>query len=299
MGWLWGEQERLLTSLEEGLIRKVFTTAVLPKLSRLRIRDGLSPNDTPFTTPRTQWARDTNTPFGHEVEGEYLIMVGPKLFDGDVSQDDPSTLVHEMTHVWQYKHGTLSEWHAATAHVHYWLRDKVGLGPYDKLYEYQIGESWDDMGFEGQAQLVQDWYQDDKMSETSDRWIYFKNVVLMDNPRARPLSLGELRTWEMPVDGLDQPSQHWSREEVPFNDDYLRRVLEQPIGPNDVAKQAARVKTLEDYFRQLRRLKLTDAVALAARLKTPAPRDQLAQAFHYRLSTATTSRLLNILLGLA
>jgi hypothetical protein len=62
---------------------------------------------------------------------------------------------------------------------------------------------------------------------------------------------------------------------------------------------AARVKNLDEYFRQLRRLRLQEAVALAGRLHPGKPGDRLARAFHYRLSTRTRERLINILQGLA
>ncbi len=274
---------------------------MLPPLSRIRIRDGLSwPKGTAFTTPRTQWARDTGHPFGHETEGAYLIMVGPRLFDGDVALMDPATLVHEMTHVWQYKHGTLTEGHALVAHVHYSASDRLGTRRYEDLYAYEIGESWNDMGFEGQAQLVEEWYTSDKMSEKSDRWVYVKNVLFLEDRSARSLTLGELRLRDPdlpaePFEGVRQVSF----EEFPFSDDYLLRVLEQAIRPDDVPRLAARVKTLEHYFRQFRRLRLRDADALAARLDARKPGDRLAQAFHYHLSTPTRDGLIKVLRGLA
>ena len=62
----------------------------------------------------------------------------------------------------------------------------------DNLYQYEIGQSWDDMGFEGQAQLVQEWFTLDAMSETSDRWVYVKHVLMTGDVAARSLTLGEI-----------------------------------------------------------------------------------------------------------
>ena len=279
---LFGENDRLLTSLEEGLIRRVYRTAKLPPLSRIRIRDGLSTIDTPFTTP------------GPGGSGLFLIMAGPRLYEGDLATDDPSTLVHEMTHVWQYDHGTLSELHAATAHVHYYLRNKT-----DRLYEYKLGDSWNDFGFEGQAQLVEDWYSIEKMDETTDRYVYVKNVLFYNDPDARSKELWEMRQiGDIPAtEKTPTPDRQVARETVPFSDGYLLSVLEKPYQASDMAGLAARVKVLEGYFREMRRVKSNEAVILAGRLKTK-PGDKLAQAFQYRLSTPTQFHLLHILQGL-
>jgi hypothetical protein len=48
------------------------------------------------------------------------------------------------------------------------------------------------MGFEGQAQLVQEWFTLDAMSETSDRWVYVKHVLMTGDVAARSLTLGEI-----------------------------------------------------------------------------------------------------------
>lgn len=225
-------------------------------------------------------------------EGEYLIMVGPDLFEGDLAVDEPATLVHEMTHVWQYKHGTLTEFHAASAHVHYYVRGRT-----DQLYKYTLGDSWDDFGFEGQAQLVEDWYSLDEMSETSDRFVYVKKILLSGDWRAGNLTLDKLR--DPPLPGEPQvDDRRVSFEDVPFSDSYLLGTLEQHFQPNDILGLAARVKKLEGYCRQLRRLRLSDALTLSARLEAR-PGDRVAQAFQYNLSTATRNDLIKILRGLA
>lgn len=293
MGFIFGDDERLLTPQEAGLIKRVFRTAQLPNLGRIRIRDGLSPTGTPFTAPRAKVVLVKGFP--HETEGEYLIMVGRTLFEGDVATMEPDTLVHEVTHVWQYKHGTMWEYGAALKHI-----GAAMLRRTNKLYQYDIGESWNDMGFEGQAQLVQEWYTLDGMSETSDRWVYVKHVLMMTDVGARSRTLGQLR--------LDNPEgaaedvvlvRQMSFDDLPFSESYLQKLLDQVIPPSDVKGLAARVKSLDGYFRQLRRLRLQEAVALAGRLQASKSGDKLAHAFHYRLKTATRERLIKVLQGLA
>ena len=48
------------------------------------------------------------------------------------------------------------------------------------------------MGFEGQAQLVKESFTLDAMSETSDRWVYVKHVLMTGDVAARSLTLGEI-----------------------------------------------------------------------------------------------------------
>jgi hypothetical protein len=93
-------------------------------MGHIRIRDGLTTTGTPFTTPRSKLVVISGYPL--KSVGEYLIMVGPRLFEGDVATMEPSTLVHEMTHVWQYKNGTLTQFRGFKAHAHYFIRGKLG-----------------------------------------------------------------------------------------------------------------------------------------------------------------------------
>ena len=90
-----------------------------------------------------------------------------------------------------------------------------------------------------------------------------------------------------------------SYEDYPFREGYLQELLDKVIPTSDVKGLAARVKNLDEYFRQLRRLRLQEAVALADRLQASKPGDRLARAFHYRLSTTIRERLIKILQGLA
>jgi outer membrane protein OmpA-like peptidoglycan-associated protein len=184
MGLLpYGDDDRLLTGGEERLIRLVYKSTLLPPFSRMRIRNGLSPTDTAITFP-------------NNYDDTYNISVGQKLFDSDLTINswDRETLVHETVHVWQYFHGLLSRGHGIMAHLHRGIASKLGYPGDDQLYEYDIlTDSWDDMGFEGQAQLVEEWYRDGTKDEDGDKRFCFIQKVLYDNnAAARKLNIIEL-----------------------------------------------------------------------------------------------------------
>lgn len=297
---LFGENERLLTSGEEGLIRKVFKSAALPPLSAFRIRDGLSPTGTPFT------------------DSDYSIMVGPHLFAGDLSKDDPDTLVHETVHVWQYKQGTLTRAKALKAHVgaavlkytppirlvpgrpprFIYVPPPRNWDPVANLYKYTIGNSWNSFGFEGQAQLVEEWFSHSgqNMSLSADHYVYVKKVLYSGDPIARELTLAELKG--APPDKPEELDINVPDRQVAFEEDHFyafSRYIEKKFRANDVAGLAARVKKLEDYCRKLRATRPADALRLAGRLQQPG--DPVGRSFHYYLSRPTRELLLKILTG--
>lgn len=179
MAWIWGNRDRPLTSHEERLIKTVFHAADLPPFESVRIRDGLTTTGVPFTTSGTT----TKVLFG-PLSGrpeQYLIMVGPQLFAGDLAAIAPATLVHEMVHVWQYKHRKLSELRGLMTHALYYLSGKFTGRGQQHLYTYDLAQPWDRIGFEGQAQLVEDWYRFDHMNESSERWEYVKHTLFNGN----------------------------------------------------------------------------------------------------------------------
>ena len=192
MGWIWGNDERTLTAAERTLINSVFRNAALPPLSEVRVRNGLATTGTPFTTLGSSRLK-LITGLPSRSEGKYQLMLGPTLFASDLSESSPSILVHEMTHVWQYEHETLTELSGLARHAFYYVSGLLGGRNQTHLYDYRLGESWNEMGFEGQAQLVEDWYRFDQMSEECERWLYVKNVLILGNVAARDLQLDSLR----------------------------------------------------------------------------------------------------------
>jgi len=285
-------KERPLTAAEQDLIRRVFKSATLPALSSIQITNELSPIRTPFTIK--------------SLGGGYYIHVGEYLYEYLMSGNNTATLVHEMTHVWQYHVGSLTSLHALSAHLHYGIRGRT-----DDLYVYDIHkDSWNDMGFEGQAQLVEDWFSPvdyehkdgDSMSETSDRFVFVKKILYGGDVVARELTLDELR---IPLDQpapseIQLPDRHVAPDDAPplMSESALLDILKRRYYPNDIKGLAARVSTLEDYFGWLRRQRPSDAQAVTVRLQVRHPGDQLSEAFYDNLSRPTIKQLLNVLQGL-
>ncbi len=187
-----GANQRMLLATEMQLVKLVFQTANLPRLDQILIGDGLSATGTAWTS------------------SDYMISVGPHYFFTDLSRSQPDTLVHEMTHIWQYFNGTLTMAHAFKAQAWASIKDKylsIGWGHndvadhfYDKLYSYDAEEgTWDSMGFEGQAQMVEDWYSMG-MKPEGIRFVFVKNVLWYGDISARTLTKTEmvLRSPDLP-----------------------------------------------------------------------------------------------------
>jgi len=181
----YGDDDRLLTGKEQRLITDVYKHTRLPRFSKIRIRNGLSPNGTAITFP-------------NYYDGTYNISVGQSLFDNNLTdfQGDRETLVHETTHVWQYYHHLLTRAHGIIAHARRAAAGRLSKGYRDEsyLYEYDIlTDSWNDMGFEGQAQLVEEWYHDGMKGEDDNkRFCFIKKVLYDGDVAARKLNIVDL-----------------------------------------------------------------------------------------------------------
>jgi len=267
-----GDNSRLMTTLEFALIKRVFRTARLPRLDELPIADGV------------------NHQGGAWTDSDYQINVGPRLFAGDLSVLEPDTLVHEMTHVWQYFNGTLTKAHAAFAQI------RAGMGGFtDDLYKYDLDGSWYDMGFEGQAQMVEDWYTMG-MKEEGYRYFFVKNIVWSGNKAAERQTRIELV-----LQGADMET---SEEEVvpdratvhepgaPLSDSYLISLLQPRYAADDVVGFGGRARKLEEVFRSA---SMGQALALFPRLVGRLPQDKVSIYFHDHLSTPTRTKLRQIL----
>jgi hypothetical protein len=269
MGDFWGgkgDNERALTRGEIALIRSVFRTARLPSLLEVSIADGV------------------NFYGGAWTDSDYQINVGPHLYSGDLSLQDPATLVHEMTHVWQYYNNTLTKGHAFIAHARQ---------PEEVLYSYDLDGSWEDMGFEGQAQMVEDWY---KMGMTTEGYRYFfvKHLVWSQNRTAARLTRAELALSEPEiVDTIPTTDRAIAHEQSPsLPDSYLISLLQPRYAAGDVAGYGARARKLETV---LSSATLAQALPLFARLVIRIPGDRVSMYFHDHLSTPTRTKLLQIL----
>ncbi len=285
-----GDNERDLRAGEIALIKKVFQTAKLPDLSDIHIADGLSASGTPWT------------------DSDYQINVGESKFNQDLTAYYSSTLVHEMTHVWQYHNGLLTKGHALTAHVRAgatdWVQkklDRVLPGHWDddealdRLYSYDLDGSFLAMGFEGQAQMVEDWY-DMGMKTEGYRYVFVKYVIWNRDLAAAKLTRAELmmRHPEIPADQdiyIDGKTVAQEQRQ-PLTDAYLIDLLQTRYAANDVKGFGARVRQVERAFRST---SIAEALPLLTRLKLQNPADKVAKYFHDHLSTAARDKLLQIL----
>ena len=138
------------------------------------------------------------------------------------------------------------------------------------------------------------------MSETSEGWVYVKHVLMTGDVTARSLTLGQIRLSNPGVPEYESGhSPQVSYEDYPFREGYVQELLDKVIPASDVKGLAERVKNLDEYFRQLMRLRLQEALALVARLQASKSSDRLARAFHHRLSTTSRERLIKVLQGLS
>jgi hypothetical protein len=280
-----GDNQRMLSALEITLIKSVFKTARLPRLDQITIGDGESATGTAWTA------------------SDYMISVGPSLFTTDLSRSDPSTLVHEMTHIWQYYNGTLTMAHAFKAQAWACVKDKfTSFGNedkthfYDRLYSYDVVDgSWDDMGFEGQAQMVEDWYKMG-MKEEGYRFVFVKNILYDGDVSARPLTRTELmlRSPNIPDDDYTRGPDRKTTNEVrpPLTDGLLIDLLQRRYAANDVPGYGARERKVEEVFKTTN---ISEAIRLFTRLTLRNGADKVATYFHDHLSTASRTKLLQIL----
>jgi hypothetical protein len=262
-----GDNERALTTTEVSVIRKVFQHAPLPSLLEVTIADGVNGNGGAWT------------------DSDYQINVGKTLYSLDLGKYAADTLVHEMVHVWQYKQGTLSKAKGFGMHALFGV-----LQMHDRLYNYKIGDSWNDLGFEGQAQLVEDWYAKDGMSTNSLRYIYVKVVLQSGDDIVRTLSREELMKrpefTKVPEVDMTRPEQPGTGAPLvhPFE-----QLLDKRFQAGDPAA-LARVEKLKLICRETAHPK-----ELLARLKGKRPGDKMARLFYEVLAHQTIAMLLKIL----
>jgi hypothetical protein len=286
-----GDNSRMLTTDEIKLLKRVFRTARLPRFDEVTIADGVNANGGAWT------------------DSDYEINVGPSSFNQDLSSVFlAATLVHEMTHVWQYYNHTLTKAHGFVAHLHAgatdWVQkklDRVLPGHWEdgeadnRLYKYDLDGSWEDMGFEGQAQMVEDWY-DMGMKEEGYRYFFMKHIVWAGDPAAMTMTRTELAMRSPDITGAqdmyigDKAVAHEAR--VPLTDSYLISLLQPRYAPDDVAGFGARAKKVEQVFQST---SVAQALPLFGRLVSRRAGDKVSTYFHDHLSTPTRAKLLQIL----
>jgi hypothetical protein len=317
---LFGDNKRHLTKDEIDFIKTVFRSANLPPLEEIVITDGLSPTGVPFT------------------DSDSSINIGPVLFAQDLSaqskrpdgkvvpSEQSKTFVHEMTHVWQYFNNTLSRTHGMKAQTVAFFKDKavglkesamgtarnLGLGlmhqppvpishstPYiDKLYSFDTDGNWEDMGFEGQANMVEHWYASGKPEDGSYEHLFMKYLVWVADPTladvdektGKELAVIEARKLTPPP--LDPHSSVAYETRASLTDRFLVSLLKPRFGAKDVPGFGGREKRLESVFSTVN---VPEAIGLYTRLVMQNRKDPVAVYFHDHLSTPTRKNLLRIL----
>jgi hypothetical protein len=180
VGDLIGLHMRQPTTGEWNVVESVFANQV-PTRDRILIvsKSGLS--DRPFTIPGSL-IMGAGMGVGHFIPilgqvvmfaclwehlwDKYLLCLGPKgykdalnFYSTDFYNPDTngpgrpgSTLVHEMTHVWQGYHKAFSWWYIFDS-----LYNQACCG--SKAYDYRpLGKNWSAYGCEAQAHIVEDWW---------------------------------------------------------------------------------------------------------------------------------------------
>jgi hypothetical protein len=141
---------RYLNRKEMQLAQPVFRDS-LPWF-RIQLSPRVGMEDRPFTMGRT-------------------IHVGPEGFrDGmDSDWERSRTLIHELTHVWQYEHGCYGGSYIFSSG---WAQATEGK----KAYIYTLSKDWDKYNVEQQGEIVADWWAFG-CSSTDLRYPYLRDFI--------------------------------------------------------------------------------------------------------------------------
>jgi hypothetical protein len=100
------------------------------------------------------------------------INAGPCGYNGlDLSDDGDATLIHELTHVWQYEHRKYSGSYILDAAATHIFRGQKG-------YKFEPGKPWNSYNAEQQASIVEKWYTSGKSENPQDPLFpYVRNII--------------------------------------------------------------------------------------------------------------------------
>ncbi len=235
---------RFLAGGEIAIAKDVYKQTI-PYASIL-VSDGIGADNRPFTVPTILPLHDPLPPFYNfnvKRDGKYVIHAGDGYYGMTKSDDDRTTLIHELAHVWQGEHYDSWSW----TYVVFSLKDQALS---DDAYAYdktRLGP-WDDYGPEQQAKIVEDWFVDkmktyDPTTSTGDlRFYYIKKYIWGERvdynwlmPGVRPLPAATLH--------VSIPTRSWDTDLIP--------ILERRLRSNDQAGIAARRRELEEYFQRI------------------------------------------------
>ncbi len=162
---------RHLKDLEIREAKKVFRDTV--PYGKVRISNVLGAGGAPYTIPIPGL-------LGFFSPSEYWINAGSKGYTSMLSADLKSTLIHELTHVWQGHHSHWSAFYLLDSLAHQGAAI-VTTGDRDNAYRYKPGADWGSYSTEQQAKIVEDWYVDG-MRTSSPLYRYIINAILGGPP---------------------------------------------------------------------------------------------------------------------
>lgn len=133
----------------------------------------------------------------------YMINVGIDA-EKTMAGNDEALLVHEMTHVWQGYNGTFSMGYIISSFANQCkgIISSRSFGGRNKAYGtlgFVPTGPWEDMNAEEQANVVEYWFDQDKMSKTSPRWNYMKYYIRKGTDSGEIAELEGL--WEVRTNG--------------------------------------------------------------------------------------------------
>jgi hypothetical protein len=168
----------------------------------------------------------------------------------------------------------------------------------NKLYSYDTDGTWEEMGFEGQANIVEHWYKS-RMKEDGYEYLFIKYLVWGYDPTISRLEgrtgkdLAEIEARRFNPSPLEHSSSSVSYQtRPPLTDTFLVSLLKPRFGSKDVPGFGRREKRLESVFSSVN---VSEGIRLYTRLVLQNRKDPVAVYFHDHLSTTTRRNLLRIL----
>lgn len=173
---------RPLNQKEQALVQRVFGPT-LPHWTTIGIGDGLGYSGRPWTdTGPTTYPQMPHMNFqiniGDAASADLTSASPVNCFVTGIPGTVAETLVHEMTHVWQY--------HNARSRYGVWGSSLTGS------YSFTPGKAWNDYDVEQQASIVEQWYSNGE-KKTDPLYPYIRLVVRAGRlDFSRDLTLSEL-----------------------------------------------------------------------------------------------------------
>jgi hypothetical protein len=280
---------RHLADGEIHLAMKVFEHTIF--YNQVVISDGLGWNDRELTLPtRVPVTLLLNVP---SSAGRFVIHAGDGYYGMSKFAKDQSTLIHELTHVWQGQRESAA-FYAAIGLVTQLGDDDPYKYDHDHLYP-----DWDLYNMEQQAQIVEDWFTDGRKeynpdTDEGDKRFYFIKAII----RGEKVAFN----WLMPyVEALPGATlaHDWSKEPEAIrirHNAVLLPILKPRFAKEDLKGAGGRIKKLEELFSKMTGL---EAANLWQRLQARRPNDEVAREFFGNLSNQSTTKLMAILKGKA